>query len=575
MAETGFERRKARAKRTLFQHVGKTPIIPISAVILAIFLALILLSTFTTNFLTVQLFQRQVVTLTNSVLVNQLKDLYTAASNQYQVVSFSNDELAARNALRQSGEKEFTYPNSIAFAVKPDGSYLFAVCANERYQTGLHFPDSDVLASLETRRQEDNIEDGSLSFKTELGEYFGVYKYHPDWMAYFVRAELRTDTRKDSGRVFRITCLIIAVLTIAFIIIGVVLFRRIFANINHITRSMYEMQQQQKLLQIDLSNSSNDDITYLAASFNALSSTINNLLGIFQKFVSQDVVKKAYDEHEIRLEGRQRDLVMLFSDIKSFTYRTETLGNEIINLLNVHYDRVIHQVHVNRGVIGSIIGDAILAVYGTTEGQNKSLDALVSAWEITRVTAALRRKMLARRALIERDKPFSDAEDRVFRAVLIDVGVGIDGGTVFYGNIGSDEHMTNTVIGDRVNSSSRLEGLTRVYHLPVIVSDYIKDEVLSDTDQYHFYEIDTVQVKGKTEGKKIYFPLDTRNPGEYDESEFKLYAEALAAYYEGDWDAARSLFKSVNLEVKQVFLERMGSKNAPEGWGGIWTMTSK
>ena len=503
MAETGFERRKARAKRTLFQHVGKTPIIPISAVILAIFLALILLSTFTTNFLTVQLFQRQVVTLTNSVLVNQLKDLYTAASNQYQVVSFSNDELAARNALRQSGEKEFTYPNSIAFAVKPDGSYLFAVCANERYQTGLHFPDADVLAALETRRQEDNIEDGSLSFKTELGEYFGVYKYHPDWMAYFVRAELRTDTRKDSGRVFRITCLIIAVLTIAFIIIGVVLFRRIFANINHITRSMYEMQQQQKLLQIDLSNSSNDDITYLAASFNALSSTINNLLGIFQKFVSQDVVKKAYDEHEIRLEGRQRDLVMLFSDIKSFTYRTETLGNEIINLLNVHYDRVIHQVHVNRGVIGSIIGDAILAVYGTTEGQNKSLDALVSAWEITRVTAALRRKMLARRALIERDKPFSEAEDRVFRAVLIDVGVGIDGGTVFYGNIGSDEHMTNTVIGDRVNSSSRLEGLTRVYHLPVIVSDYIKDEVLSDTDQYHFYEIDTVQVKGKTEGKKI------------------------------------------------------------------------
>ena len=575
MAETGFERRKARAKRTLFQHVGKTPIIPISAVILAIFLALILLSTFTTNFLTVQLFQRQVVTLTNSVLVNQLKDLYTAASNQYQVVSFSNDELAARNALRQSGEKEFTYPNSIAFAVKPDGSYLFAVCANERYQTGLHFPDADVLAALETRRQEDNIEDGSLSFKTELGEYFGVYKYHPDWMAYFVRAELRTDTRKDSGRVFRITCLIIAVLTIAFIIIGVVLFRRIFANINHITRSMYEMQQQQKLLQIDLSNSSNDDITYLAASFNALSSTINNLLGIFQKFVSQDVVKKAYDEHEIRLEGRQRDLVMLFSDIKSFTYRTETLGNEIINLLNVHYDRVIHQVHVNRGVIGSIIGDAILAVYGTTEGQNKSLDALVSAWEITRVTAALRRKMLARRALIERDKPFSEAEDRVFRAVLIDVGVGIDGGTVFYGNIGSDEHMTNTVIGDRVNSSSRLEGLTRVYHLPVIVSDYIKDEVLSDTDQYHFYEIDTVQVKGKTEGKKIYFPLDTRNPGEYDESEFKLYAEALAAYYEGDWDAARSLFKSVNLEVKQVFLERMGSKNAPEGWSGIWTMTSK
>ena len=60
---------------------------------------------------------------------------------------------------------------------------------------------------------------------------------------------------------------------------------------------------------------------------------------------------------------------MLFSDVKSFTYRTETLGNDIIEVLNVHYNRVIHNVHENTGIVGSIIGDAILAIYGTLESK--------------------------------------------------------------------------------------------------------------------------------------------------------------------------------------------------------------
>ncbi|MGN0716475.1 adenylate/guanylate cyclase domain-containing protein [Treponema berlinense] len=335
------------------------------------------------------------------------------------------------------------------------------------------------------------------------------------------------------------------------------------------------MQQNQKLEIIDLSSSPNDDITYLAASFNSLSSTINNLLGIFQKFVSKDVVAKAYNEHQIRLEGKRRNLTILFSDIKSFTYRTETLGNDIIDLLNVHYDRVIHAVHENRGVIGSIIGDAILAIYGTASSKKKSFEAVESAWNITRLTAQLREKMILRRTEIEKERTLTEAEDRVFKAVLIDVGVGIDGGNVFYGNIGSDEHMTNTVIGDNVNSASRLEGLTRIYHLPVICSEYVKNEVEKFSDKYTFYEIDTVQVKGKTEGKKIFFPVSLEEGEPELKTKFGLFETALSAYYSGDWNSARKSFKDCGLEAAQVFLERMGRLNAPDGWMGIWTMTTK
>ena len=144
---------------------------------------------------------------------------------------------------------------------------------------------------------------------------------------------------------------------------------------------------------------------------------------------------------------------MLFSDIKSFTYRTETLGNDIIDVLNVHYNKVIHNVHENSGVVGSIIGDAILAIYGTLDSNmSKSFNAVRAAWDITHEIASLRETMIQRREEVEKRRALTESEERVFQAVLLDVGVGIDGGNVFYGNIGSNEHMANTVIGGAGNS---------------------------------------------------------------------------------------------------------------------------
>lgn len=564
------------SKRTVFQHVGKTPIVPISAKILFIFICLLLLSNFMTNFINLRLSQRQVITLTNTVLVNQLKDVYTTAGNQYQISRYSQNRDDSLKAIADAAANGFTQKHSVALGVSPDGTILFASCADPD-ETWDSFTDASALASLNDKLNgADKVSDGSLSFSSKNGSYFGVYKYHEEWKCYLIRAELRSDTQHDMYRVMYIIMLIILAVTAAFLYVGIVMFKKIFANVNNITNSLYSMQQKQKLEMIDISNAPNDDITYLAASFNSLSSSINNLLGIFQKFVSKDVVHKAYSEHEIKLEGNQRELTILFSDIKSFTYRTETLGNDIIDLLNVHYNSVIRKVHSNDGVVGSIIGDAILAIYGTDNQEpKKSLEAVQSAWEITNVTAQLREKMIERRKEVEKTRSLTEAEERVYSAVLLDIGVGIDGGNVFYGNIGSDEHMANTVIGDNVNSASRLESLTRLYKLPVIVSSYIRDEVVQESDQYVFFEIDTVQVKGKTEGMKIYFPFDTITGDPAISKQFAEYEVALVAYYSGDWKRARTHFKGCGLEVANVFLDRMGLKKAPEGWSGIWTMTTK
>ena len=561
-------------RHTFFQHAGSTPIIPISAKILTIFISLILLSNFMTNFMSLQLSQRQIINLTNTVLVDRLKDLYTNAGSQYQLASFSHDTNAACEALKETSARDFAMPNSLALGIAPAGSIMFLSCANKKTDWGQW--DSSTIAAELNRNFAEGITEGSIRFPSPAGEYFGVYKYQSDWNCFLIRAELRSDTQRDTYRVLSIISLVIIVFTAGFLFVGILMFRRLFASIKKINESLYAMQSTSRLSLIDISNAPNDDITYLAASFNALSSTINNLLGIFQKFVSKDVVAKAYSEHAISLEGSQRELTILFSDIKGFTYRTETLGNEIIDVLNVHYNKVIHKVHEQDGVVGSIIGDAILAVFGTQqEDAVKSRNAVDAAWKITTVTAELRTKMISRRAEIEKTRRLTDAEERVFNAVLLDVGVGVDGGKVFYGNIGSDEHMANTVIGDNVNSASRLEGLTRIYHVPVIVSAYIRDETQSETGRYHFYEIDTVQVKGKTEGKRIYFPFDTQRLSDEEEHKYQLFENGLSAYYAGDWNSARTHFSESNLDVAQVFLDRIGTRQAPENWSGIWIMETK
>jgi class 3 adenylate cyclase len=558
--------------KPIFQRVGKTPIIPISVKILVIFLILLLFSNFATNYITILLSRREAISLTNQLLVRELRELYINVSNQYQIFLFSNDRRGAMNSIVTAAERSMIHPNSWALGVEPDGELAFKTSAVSFDQ----FPD---LASLREMAvlQTEGTNEGVRFFQIQGKEYFGVYKYHEEWGLFLIRAELMSDLLRSSNRVFLIISVIIIVLTVLFIVTGLFAFFQILRFIGKITNALYEMQNRQGMSLIDLEGAPNDDITYLGVSFNALSSTINNLLTIFRKFTSQDMVNKAYQNRYINLEGEPRDLTILFSDIRSFTYMTETLGNDIINLLNLHYHRAIRVIHEQEGIIGSIIGDALLAVYGAADsggGKNKSLAALQSGWALHEAAGALRESMIARRKEIESRRALTEKEEEVFKAVLLDIGVGIDGGSVFYGTVGSSERMTNTVIGDNVNAASRLEGLTRVYGLPIIVSSYVKDEILSVTDRYRFFEIDMVLVKGKTEGKKIFFPLDTQAaPGDIEDLE--IFEQALPEYYAGRWREAVAMLRKCNHRLADVFRDRIKNRNPPEGWSGIWTMNAK
>ncbi len=247
----------------------------------------------------------------------------------------------------------------------------------------------------------------------------------------------------------------------------------------------------------------------------------------------------------------------------------------------MHYDRAIREIVKYDGTIGSIIGDALLAMFGTMSDyskKNKSLSAVYAAYEIHKVAYNLREEMTRKKDdYVDKKGALTPAEEKVYKAVLIEVGVGIDGGEVFYGNIGSYVRMTNTVIGDNVNASSRLEGLTRIYKVPVICSEYIKNDIEQNTNNSEivFVELDMVQVKGKTEGKKIFWPILKSDYNGELRRELKIYEGALKNYYSGNWTKAFPEFSKCKLPMAEVFKERTAAKKAPKNWRGIWAMTSK
>lgn len=569
--------KKTTLRQALFgRKVAGTRVVPISVKIILFFTLFILLSNLSTNYINLMYNRTEMILLLKELLIKDLRELNTFSNNQYQIFQFNKDLDGSLETIRKKAEFEFKNTKSLAFGISTNGSVLFT--ASKSLNRGFFEIRTNLRRSLLAELQRG----ATTGVKTlSLGEeqYLAVYRYHEKWGMYLVRGEELNEFYSSSNRIFVRVSIISIGITLLTALIGIWILKHILRFVHIITDSIIKMTREQQLGIIELRGASNDDITFLGVAFNSLSSTINNMIQIFRKFVNRDVALQAYREKEVRLEGTTKQLTCLFSDIRQFTHMTEQLGSEIITLLNLHYDRAIREVLQQDGIIGSIIGDALLAVFGALDDSsgNKSVQSIAAAYKIQEVAASLREKMTEIKKEVEsRHGRFTKAELEVYRAVLIEVGVGIDGGDVFYGNIGSSERMTNTVIGDNVNSASRLEGLTRIYELPVICSEYIKEEVESvqDVPDWFFMEVDMVQVKGKTEGKRIYWPIPAVEMTKRMQEKTELYRQALQLYYKGDWTKAHKLFSECPLPPAAVFVRRTQSA-CPQKWNGIWTMKTK
>jgi len=266
------------------------------------------------------------------------------------------------------------------------------------------------------------------------------------------------------------------------------------------------------------------------------------------------------------LGGKSTEATILFSDIRSFTTLTESLGAQgTVQMLNEYFTIMVDIITREGGMLDKFIGDAIMAAFGIPVAHDDDEDRAVRAtiamitelWEYNKIREA-RGEM------------------------AIDHGVGLNTGMIVSGNIGSPKRMDYTMIGDGVNLAARLESACKQYSARILISEFTRAKLKGT---YRMRDIDLVVVKGKTEPVGVIEVLDYHNDETYPNlmDNVNYFNEAVKQYRVGNWDKAITNFQEAikanpSDNLANTYIERCEhlKTNPPEGeWDGVWVMTSK
>lgn len=258
----------------------------------------------------------------------------------------------------------------------------------------------------------------------------------------------------------------------------------------------------------------------------------------------------------------QKDMTIMFSDIRDFTTISEKLKpKETFDFLNTYLEKVVPVIRSHGGFIDKYIGDAILALFpGKIE-------------EVIKTSIHMQREI----------EVFNqEREDN--NLVPISAGIGLHTGNLILGTIGEKSRMEATVISDAVNLASRIEGLTKLYSAPVLISESIYNS-LTDKEEYNFRFIGKIKVKGKSNAIAVYEVLD----GNIDEQmrlkidNTETFKTGLDLYYKRDFAEAAVYFNNVlkknpKDKAAEIYRERSASfllNPPPIDWDGIETLNIK
>lgn len=286
----------------------------------------------------------------------------------------------------------------------------------------------------------------------------------------------------------------------------------------------------------------------------------------FSQYLSPGVIELIEKDPEkyIRPGGEMKELTIMFSDIRGFTTLSEGLTpDELVKLLNEYFGAMTEIIFSYQGTLDKYIGDAIMAFWGSPYPQHdhafRSCNcALQMVRGLEKLNIRLRRE----------GRP------------PIAVGIGLNTGPVNVGNMGSDRRLSWTVMGDNVNLASRLEGITKLYHSKLVISEATYRQVAA---QFVCRELDKIKVKGKTQPVNIYELMDVIAEQSKYETLLAQFEHAMAAYRNQDWQEAADRFAQVLTSYPddgptQAFLERAEEfmEEAPEaGWDGVYVMKTK
>jgi adenylate cyclase len=291
----------------------------------------------------------------------------------------------------------------------------------------------------------------------------------------------------------------------------------------------------------------------------------------FQSYLSPDLVAKLVkDPSLLRLGGEEKELSIMFTDVRGFTSISEHYGKDVQGLtkiMNRYMTAMTRKILENDGTLDKYIGDAQMAFW------NAPLDETQHCKD-------------AVKAALEMLDDLENFNEEITKEGIpaFGMGLGINTGVVVVGNMGSEQRFDYTCLGDAVNLASRLEGQSKNYGVKIVLGP-ITAERLGNT--YFTLELDCIAVKGKKEGVTIYTVF--RNPDVGAGAEWLMAKEhhdlMLAYYRKQQWDKAIDTVKELKGEFDggmddyyDLWLERieeMRNKGLPSDWDGIYRATSK
>jgi adenylate cyclase len=289
------------------------------------------------------------------------------------------------------------------------------------------------------------------------------------------------------------------------------------------------------------------------------------LANLFGHYIPPELVDEMSESpEEYSLEGENREMTVLFSDVRGFTSISEGMDpKQLTQLMNALLTPMTRVIHKNRGTIDKYMGDAIMAFWGAPLANSEhARHALYAAMEMMKELKVMQ----------------ADFRERGWPEV--NIGIGLNTGDMNVGNMGSEFRMAYTVLGDAVNLGSRLEGLTKEYGVNIIVSETTRAAI----PEFVFRELDLVRVKGKNEPVAIFEPVGHKNDLEKSvTAEIAEYRKALMNFRAQSWDKAELDFFNLNRSyperaLYQVYLERIAiyRRDPPgAGWDGVFTHTTK
>jgi adenylate cyclase len=275
----------------------------------------------------------------------------------------------------------------------------------------------------------------------------------------------------------------------------------------------------------------------------------------FSTYLSPALVSRLQKNPErLILGGDERELSIMFTDVRGFTTISEHYGSNVQGLtqiMNRYMTAMTAKIIENNGTLDKYIGDAQMAFWNAPLDEPKHAHmAVKTALQMMESLDEFNKEIVA-----EGVPPFG-------------MGLGINTGVVVVGNMGSDQRFDYTCLGDHVNLASRLEGQSKGYGVRIILGQRTAELV---KDEYPVVELDCIAVKGKTIGVKIFTVGKTNHV---------LHNQYLEAYYRGDWTRAKTQCEkiiAIDGELKhyyELMLDRM-TQGLPSNWDGTYHATSK